>query len=118
MNTLRTLALGLLLAGVIAGPATADPGNKGTQSHTLSCDNGKTVDVVYEVTAPFHVVGTSNNFVIKSLSVTNPNLGEHTFYSIPGFEKNAVDTVTCTFTATATDGSTSTFTAVGIYTGP
>src|SRR6187397_2083473 len=70
-----TILAGLsLLVLAQTAPAGADPANKNTLSTTLDCGAAGSVDIVYQYssTDAFHLVGTSSNFLWKSLQYVTP----------------------------------------------
>jgi len=113
---IRFCALMLVCGGVATSAAVVSPrADAATTAMTISCD-GQSLDVLSRGYT-FSVVGGTTNFVMKSLSVFNETLGgTHVFFELHGFDVNPIQQSTCTWTATASNGSTSTFTAVGFFT--
>jgi hypothetical protein len=104
----------LLFVLSAAGPAGADPSNKKTLSTTLDCGAAGSVNIVYEYssTDAFHVVGTSSNFLWKSLQYTTPDgqTGEIDRGIQGGGHSNLV---TCTYIGPASGNS---YTVTGFFT--
>jgi hypothetical protein len=115
-RTAIALLLGTSLVLVLAQsvPSGADPSNKNTLSTTLDCGAAGTVDIVYEYssTDAFHLVGTSSNFLWKSLQYVTPDgqSGEID-RGIQGGGHSSL--VTCTYTGPASGNS---YTVTGFFT--
>jgi hypothetical protein len=64
----------VLLMGIAAGPAAADPANNNTLHFTLTCPSGS-VEAVFELSSSdsFHIVQFSSNFLWKSLDYVTPS---------------------------------------------
>lgn len=102
---LRSAALtasALLL--VSAAPAVADPDNAGTATRTLECDDGRTVEAVFqgEAGSNFNVTVDTSVFVYLQLQLDRPPLGpsdgdEVDVRGIQG-EGQAQALVTCSYT--------------------
>lgn len=94
----------LLVTAVLAGPAAAKPSqNPNATTLTVICDGEQHVVVV--TGAVGHITGTTDIGVLQSLTITEIATGEIVFQLInPGFQVNAVDTLTCTWTDPATPG--------------
>lgn len=110
----------VILAGIsllVLAPtvhAGADPANKNTLSTTLDCGAAGSVDIVYEYssTDAFHLVGTSSNFLWKSLQYVTPSgqTGEID-RGIQGGGHSSL--VTCTYIGPASGNS---YTVTGFFT--
>jgi hypothetical protein len=115
---MHKMALLAAVCAALAGAATvASPQAQAAAPNpmTISC-GGEPVEVLVAGYS-LHVVGTTTNFVMTSFSVFNETLGgNHVFFELHGFDVNPIQQTTCTWTATASNGSTSTFTAVGFFT--
>jgi len=116
MLALRTLALSALVALATAAPAAGDPGakNPNTQTRTLVCDNGLTVDATFAgaLGSNFNVTIDQSVFVYKSISVFRPLTGETEVdeRGIQGFAAEAL--TTCRYTSP----SGAQVTAIGFFT--
>jgi hypothetical protein len=116
---MRRLAV-IILAGIslmvlaLPAPAGADPANKNTLRTTLDCGVAGSVDIVYEYssTDAFHLVGTSSNFLWKSLQYMTPagETGEID-RGIQGHGHSSL--VTCTYIGPSSGNS---YTATGFFT--
>jgi len=110
-----TILAGLsLLVLAQTAPAGADPGNKNTLSTTLDCGAAGSVDIVYQYssTDAFHLVGTSSNFLWKSLQYVTPT-GE-TGEIDRGIQGGGHSTlVTCVYIGPASGNS---YTVAGFFT--
>src|SRR5262249_35580350 len=71
------LVVGIALSIVLAPsvPAGADPANKNTLTTRLDCGTSPPIDIVYQLssTDAFHLLGTSGNFLWKSLQYVTPD---------------------------------------------
>jgi hypothetical protein len=111
-----TLVMGISLLLILAQslPAGADPSNKNTLTTTLDCGAAGSVDIVYEYssTDAFHLVGTSSNFLWKSLQYVTPDgqTGEID-RGIKGGGHSSL--VTCTYVGPA---SGNIYTVIGFFT--
>jgi hypothetical protein len=96
LGLVLTLAL---LTVVGAGSAAADPANGQTLAITLTCDNGQTVDAVFELSSAdaFHLVGIQSNYLWKSLSFLDAASGQ-TVTITRGVQGGGHDLVTCAYT--------------------
>lgn len=105
------VAAGLLL--VPAGAASADPANRNTLSFVLDCGAQGTVDVVFELSSAdaFHVVGTSSNFLWKSLDYVTPDGQAGRIER--GVQGAGHTLVTCTYTGAVSGNH---YTATGFFT--
>ena len=93
-----------LVMAVLAGPAVAKPSqNPNATTLTVICDGEQLVVVV--TSAVGHITGTTDVGVLQSLTITDIATEEIVFQKInPGFQVNAVDSLTCTWTDPATPG--------------
>lgn len=103
MRGLRTIALSALVLLAMAAPAAGDPGaaNPNTQTRTLNCDNGRTVDATFAANAGsnFNVTIDQSVFVYQSISIFQPSTGL-TFVDergIKGFDADSL--TTCRYTS-------------------
>jgi hypothetical protein len=73
-HAVLALIAALMLMGIAAVPAAADPANKNTLHFTLTCPNGS-VDAIFELSSSdsFHIVQFSSNFLWKSLDYVTPD---------------------------------------------
>jgi hypothetical protein len=116
-ETTMRRALVALVAGALAlVPATAahaDPNNDGTLHIVLDCGSSGTVDAVFQLSSAdaFHLVGTSSNFLWKSLDYVTPT-GE-TGRIERGVQGGGHALVTCTYTGAVSGNS---YTATGFFT--
>jgi hypothetical protein len=99
---LAAVAVPLAWMALLSAPATAtSPPPSWTNERILNCD-GIIVDTYLTPAGfgtPYHVVGSSDVIVPKHVEVVFP--GETvpvTTLDVPGFSKNAVATVHCTYT--------------------
>jgi len=115
-RTAIALVVGISLSVVLAQaiPAGADPANKNTLTTTLSCGASPPIDIVYQLssTDAFHLLGTSGNFLWKSLQYVTPDgqSGEID-RGIQGSGHSAL--VTCTYTGPASGNH---YTVTGFFT--
>ena len=109
-----TATVTLMLLGVTAGPAAADPANKNTLHITLDCGAAGTVDAVFQLSSAdsFHVVSMSSNFLWKSLAFVTPT-GETGVIERGIQGKGHKDLVVCTYTGPASGNQ---YTATGFFT--
>jgi len=105
---------GLMLAGP-GGAAADSPPPQWENVRVLDCE-GTTVEAAFTpggVFTSFHVIGSSDVIVPKRVEVVFPGQNEPvTTLDVPGFAKNARDTVVCTYT----DPAGLAITVVGIRT--
>lgn len=96
-----------------ASPASAAPDNANTLHITLDCGDLGTVDAVFELSSAdaFHVVGTSSNFLWKSLDYVTPD--GQTGRIERGVEGRGRELVTCTYTGAVSGNA---YTATGFFT--
>ena len=108
---LVSVLTGLML--LPAGVASADPNNRNTLRFMLDCDSGGTVQVVFQPSSAdsFHVVGTSSNFLWKSLDYVTPD--GQTGRIERGVQGSGHDLVTCTYTGAVSGNH---YTATGFFT--
>ena len=114
---MRKLALLAAVCAVLAATAAlASPrAEAAPEAMTITC-GGRSLDVLVQGYT-LRVVGSTRNYVMTSLSVYNETLGgTHVFFELHGFDANGIQQTTCTWTAPASNGSTSMFTAVGFFT--
>lgn len=113
MNVVALIGVFCGLMLVPAGVASADPNNGNTLRFPLDCDNGGTVEVVFEQSSAdsFHVVGTSSNFLWKSLDYVTPD--GQTGRIERGVQGSGHDLVTCTYTGAVSGNH---YTATGFFT--
>lgn len=116
MRPMIVAALVSVVAGltlVPAGVASADPNNGNTLRFVLDCGTGGTVDVVFELSSAdsFHVVGTSSNFLWKSLDYVTPDGQAGRIER--GVQGSGHDLVTCTYTGAVSGNQ---YTATGFFT--
>ena len=95
------------------GVASADPNNGNTLRFVLDCGSGGSVDVVFELSSAdsFHVVGTSSNFLWKSLDYVTPDGQAGRIER--GVQGSGHDLVTCTYTGAVSGNH---YTATGFFT--
>lgn len=98
----RTIALSALVLLATAAPAAGDPGaaNPNTQTRTLVCDNGRTVDATFAGDGSnFNVTIDESVFVFKSISIFQPSTGltEVDDRGIEGFDTDSL--TTCRYTS-------------------
>src|SRR5215467_8232170 len=116
MRQMTVVALVAIFAGLMllpAGVASADPNNRNTLRFVLDCDAGGTVAVVFELSSAdsFHVVGTSSNFLWKSLDYVTPDGQAGRIER--GVQGSGHDLVTCTYTGAVSGNH---YTATGFFT--
>jgi hypothetical protein len=115
MRQMIVVALVAVVAGLTlpAGVASAEPDNRNTLRFVLDCDTGGAVEVVFELSSAdsFHVVGTSSNFLWKSLDYVTPDGQAGRIER--GVEGSGRDLVTCTYTGAASGNH---YTATGFFT--
>ena len=116
MRQMIVVALVAIFAGLMllpAGVASADPNNGNTLRFVLDCDSGGTVEVVFELSSAdsFHVVGTSSNFLWKSLDYVTPDGQAGRIER--GVQGSGHDLVTCTYTGAVSGNH---YTATGFFT--
>jgi hypothetical protein len=116
MRQMIVVALVAIFAGLMllpAGVASADPNNRNTLRFVLDCDTGGTVEVVFELSSAdsFHVVGTSSNFLWKSLDYVTPDGQAGRIER--GVQGSGHDLVTCTYTGAVSGNH---YTATGFFT--
>src|SRR4051794_34193746 len=107
------------LVGVFAGlmvpveVASAAPNNHNTLRFVLDCGNGGSVEVVFQPSSAdsFHVVGTTSNFLWKSLDYVTPD--GQTGRIERGVRGGGHDLVTCTYTGAVSGNH---YTATGFFT--
>ena len=108
---LTTAALTLALAGVAS--ADPDPDLTPARSFTLDCGSAGTFQVVFVESnlGTFHVTGDSTSiFQATSLTIDGTLVAAE-----PGFNRNGLPQLTCTFTGAATGRH---FTVTGFFTPP
>jgi hypothetical protein len=94
------LVLALALLTIVgAGSAAADPANGHTLAITLACDDGRTLDAVFELSSAdaFHLVGIQSDYLWKSLSFLDAASGQ-TVTITRGVQGGGHDLVTCAYT--------------------
>jgi hypothetical protein len=116
MRQMIVVALVAIFAGLMllpAGVASADPNNRNTLRFVLDCDTAGTVEVVFELSSAdsFHVVGTSSNFLWKSLDYVTPDGQAGRIER--GVQGSGHDLVTCTYTGAVSGNH---YTATGFFT--
>ena len=113
--TLRRLALACAMLAFAAPAASADPGTDVPHEATfpLTCP-GRTVIVTAQITGSalvFHDIASTANFRVTQL------VGGFLIFDVPGFDRNAIATETCTFEGQLPPAGR-TLTATGFWTGP
>lgn len=94
-------ALAALSMGSAPSAQAADPPDSWTNQRVLSCD-GETVETYLTPAgfgSAFHVVGSTDIIKPKHVEVVFPGgTGPVTTVDTPGFDRNGLDTVHCTYT--------------------
>ena len=110
---LAAMTAAAALAVLPTAPAAADPDNPGTLHFLLDCGSAGTVAVVFQLSSAgsFHVVGTSSNFLWKSLDYETPD--GQTGRIERGENGRGHDPVTCTYTGAVSGNE---YTATGFFT--
>lgn len=115
MRRMIVVALVGVFAGLMvpAGVASAAPNNHNTLRFVLDCGNGGSVEVVFQPSSAdsFHVVGTTSNFLWKSLDYVTPD--GQTGRIERGVKGGGHDLVTCTYTGAVSGNH---YTATGFFT--
>jgi len=107
------IAVSAFATGLLAAaPAAAAPDNAGTLHITLDC-GGQTIAAVFQLSSAdaFHVVGTSSNFLWKSLDYVTPD--GQTGRIERGVNGAGHELVTCTYTGAVSGNQ---YTATGFFT--
>ncbi|HZC51600.1 MAG TPA: hypothetical protein VE441_03765 [Mycobacterium sp.] len=116
MRKMTVAAVAAVSAGLTllpAGVASASPDNPNTLRFPLNCGSEGTVEVVFELSSAdsFHVVGTSSNFLWKSLDYVTPDGQSGRIER--GVQGSGHDLVTCTYTGAVSGNQ---YTATGFFT--
>ena len=96
----KVLALAVAVAAICSTAALAAPGNKNTGEWFFNCGNDGTFYAVRSSGSgtSFHIEGTNTNFLVKSITQTDPPGGTFTNKGF-GTNQNSSATIECTTTS-------------------